>query len=172
METPRDADVVRMKLREDLDKNNGALYVANLENIITNEALKKINVALHVVNMEITELQVDYNTTSALLADTEDDLKDMKADLHDAQTKIDHARSDLMWENFFNGLEVADAKQEAVNARQGAVDAKQEAVDARQDTADIRSRRKSLLTFARREPSARAPHPWLNVVNNSQALFY
>jgi hypothetical protein len=50
METPRDADAVRMKLREDLDKNNVTLYLANLENIIMKGVLTKINVALHVVN--------------------------------------------------------------------------------------------------------------------------
>jgi hypothetical protein len=148
-------------LREDLDKNNAALYMANLENIIMKETLKIIKVALHVVNIKITELQVDYNTTSALLDDTEDDLKDMKADLHDAQTKIDHARNDLIWEKFFNGLEVADARQEAVNARQETADGKQEAVNARQETADVRSKRKSSGNIRQN-----------GTVNNSQALFY
>jgi hypothetical protein len=41
----------------------------------------------------------------------------------------------LMWEKFFYGLEVADAKQEVVDARQE-------------------------IAAARREPSARAQHPW------------
>jgi uncharacterized protein (DUF3084 family) len=93
--------------------------------------------------MEITELQVDFNTTSAILDDTEDDLRDMKSDLRDAWTKIEHTKGDLMWEKFFNGLEAEDAKQEVADAKQEAADARQEAADARQEEADARSRRKS-----------------------------
>jgi predicted nucleic acid-binding Zn-ribbon protein len=132
METPRAADSVPMKFRKDFDKNNGALYVANLENITTKEVLKKIKVVFLIVDMEITELQVDFNTTSAILDDTEDDLRAIKTDLHAAQKKINHVKSEQMWEKFFNGLEGEDGKQEVTDAKQEAVDARQEAADARQ----------------------------------------
>jgi chromosome segregation ATPase len=112
----RAADAVPMKLREDFDKNNDnvTLHEANLENIATED-----------VDMEITELQVDYNTIGAILDDTEDDLRDMKSDLHAAQKKIEHLKSDLMWKKFFNGLEAEDAKKEVADARQEAADARQ-----------------------------------------------
>lgn len=85
------------------------------------EAFQTIRVALDVANLEITELQVDFNTTSAILDDTENDLEDMKADLHDAQTKMDHAKSNLEWEKFFNGLEAADARQEVAKTKLEAI---------------------------------------------------
>jgi predicted nucleic acid-binding Zn-ribbon protein len=133
MEIPRAADVVPMKLREDLDKNNAALYVANLKNIATKEALKKLNVAFHIINMEITEFQVDYNTISGILDDTEDDLRDMNSDLHATQKKIKYAKSDLMCEKLFNGLEAEDAKQEVTDAKQKTEDVRREGAEARKE---------------------------------------
>jgi predicted nucleic acid-binding Zn-ribbon protein len=124
-------DVCSTKLQEDLNKSNVELFNAKLEIIILQEALVKSYASLYVANMEITELQVDFNTNNAILEDTKDDLKDVKADLCDAQTKIDHVTGKLKWEIFFNGLEAADYKQEVA-------DAKQEALDARQKAADVR----------------------------------